>query len=486
VTKFGRKRRMCEWMDLAADDLRMRDVIEREHGHHLPPFHLLSVPGMGAQDQRTCAELWTRERRAAASAARYKLGFTFPSSARRKIRLGYLSNDFHQHATAHLLIEVLEAHHRDDFDVYAYSFGPDDGMQMRRRLVQACDRFVDITNMTDAGAAQVIHSDAVDILIDLKGFTAKARTGITLLRPAPIIVNYLGYPGTLGSGICDYIVTDRFLTPPESARDYAEAFAYMPNSYHPHGRRSPIGRKPTRREAGLPETAFVFCCFNQAYKITPEMFDIWCRLLSAVPDSVLWLLDDVYAAGNLRSEAIRRGIDARRLVFTANLAQAKHLGRLQLADLVLDTAPFNAHTTASDALWAGVPLVTCPGETFPSRVAGSILHAAGLSELVADSRQAYFDLAHGIATENGRLVEMRTRVAKSRLSSSLFDVATYTFDLEELFRLMLARYRAELPPAQIGAVQQPEPGRSGTRYARSGIAVQVRAPWPADLRRQPE
>jgi predicted O-linked N-acetylglucosamine transferase (SPINDLY family) len=460
VTKFGRKRRMCEWADLAADDLSLRDVIERERGYHLPPFHLLSVPGIGAQDQRTCAELWTRERRTDALAARRKLAFTFPSSGRRKIRLGYLSNDFHQHATAHLLIEVLEAHDRDDFDIYAYSFGPDDGMQMRRRVMRACDRFIDIANVTDTEAAQAIHGDAVDILIDLKGFTAKARTGITLLRPAPIIVNYLGYPGTMGNGICDYIITDRFLTPPESASDYAEAFAYMPNSYHPHGRRSPIGGKPTRQEAGLPEAGFVFCCFNQAYKITPEVFDIWCRLLSAVPDSVLWLLDDTYAAGNLRNEAIRRGIDARRLVFTANLAQAEHLGRLQLADLVLDTAPFNAHTTASDALWAGVPLVTCPGETFPSRVAGSILRAAQLSELVADSREAYFDLAYGIATEDARLAEIRARVAANRLSSPLFDVATYTSDLEGLFRLMLARYRAELPPAPIGVGQPAEPGRS--------------------------
>lgn len=458
MTTFGRKRRMCEWADLAVDDLSLREVIERQHGHRLPPFHLLSVPGMDAQDQRACAELWTRERRAAALVARRNLAFTFPPSRRRKIRLGYLSNDFHQHATAHLLIEVLEAHDRDDFDIYAYSFGPDDGMQMRRRLMRACDRFVDIVNMTDTEAAQAIHSDAVDILIDLKGFTAKARTGIALLRPAPIIVNYLGYPGTMGNGVCDYIVTDRFLTPPESAGDYAEAFAYMPNSYHPHGRRSPIGRKPTRREAGLPEAGVVFCCFNQAYKITPEVFDIWCRLLSAVRDSVLWLLDDTYAAGNLRSEAIRRGIDARRLVFTVNLAQAEHLGRLQLADLVLDTAPFNAHTTASDALWTGVPLVTCPGETFPSRVAGSILRAAGLSELVAESREAYFDLAYGLATESTRLTALRQRVAASRLTSPLFDVATYTSDLEGLFRRMLARYRAELPPALIGADKQPEPG----------------------------
>jgi predicted O-linked N-acetylglucosamine transferase (SPINDLY family) len=460
---------MCEWADLDGDDTGIIDILAQGHGHSLSPFHLLSVPGMSAQYQRTCAELWTRERRAAALVARRNLDFTFPPSTRQKIRLGYLSNDFHQHATAHLLVEVLEAHNRDDFDVYAYSFGADDGLHMRKRLIQACDRFVDVGHMTDTEAAQTIYSDAVDILIDLKGFTAKARTGVTLLRPAPVVVNYLGYPGTMGSGICDYLITDRFLTPPESADDYAESFAYMPNSYHPHGCRSPVGQKPTRQEAGLPEAGFVFCCFNQAYKISPDVFDIWCRLLSAVPDSVLWLLDDIYAAGNLRSEAIRRGIDARRLVFTAGLGQVEHLGRLQLADLALDTAPFNAHTTASDALWAGVPLVTCPGETFPSRVAGSILRAAGLSELVTHSPEAYFQLAYELATKTARLAELRACLVANQPTLPLFDVATYTSDLEGLFRVMSARYQAHLPPVAIGAGEQLEPGGAAAVSKHSDV-----------------
>ena len=267
----------------------------------------------------------------------------------------------------------------------------------------ACDHFIDISDMDDQAAAARIHADGVDILIDLKGFTSGARSGIVLLRPAPIIVNYLGYPGTMGAGMCDYLITDRFLTPAASAPDYAEALAYMPHTYHPHGRRTPPGTRPGRREVGLPEEGFVFCCFNQPYKISPDIFAIWCRLLALVPDSVLWLLDHPHAAGNLRSEAIRHGVDARRLVFGANLPQAAHLARLQLADLMLDTAPFNAHTTASDALWAGVPIVTCPGETFPSRVAGSILHAVGLGELVAEDHAGYFELAYDIATEPGRL-----------------------------------------------------------------------------------
>jgi len=448
---FGRKRGMCEWSDLEADDLALAAGLADGIGHRLSPFHLLSVPGMSARQQRACSELWTRDRRFAARDARIALGFSFPERGSRRIRLGYLSSDFQEHATAHLLVEVLEAHARDDFEVLAYSFGADDGLPMRRRLAAACDRFTDISGLDDRTAATLIHADAVDILVDLKGFTASARTGIVLLRPAPVIVNYLGYPGTMGAGVCDYLVTDRFLTPAESAPQYAEALAYMPHTYHPHGRGTPPGRRPERHEAGLPDRGFVFCCFNQPYKIAPEMFDIWCRLLALVPDSVLWLLDHPRAAGNLRGEAIRRGVDARRLVFGPNLPQAGHLARLQLADLMLDTSPFNAHTTASDALGAGVPVVTCPGETFPSRVAGSILRAVGLGDLVAESPEDYFELAYGIATDAERLSALKARLSANRLATPLFDVAAYTLGLEGLYRDMIVRHRAELSPAAIGA-----------------------------------
>ncbi|WP_370640805.1 UDP-N-acetylglucosamine-peptide N-acetylglucosaminyltransferase [Xanthobacter sp. NFH-44] len=427
---------------------------------------------MSARQQRTCSELWTRDRRAAAFAERAALGFCHPTRSARKIRLGYLSNDFQEHATAHLLVEVLEGHARDDFEVFAYSFGADDGLPMRRRLVAAFDRFVDISHLDDQAAAKRIHADGVDILIDLKGFTARARTGIILLRPAPIIVSYLGYPGTMGAGICDYLITDRFLTPASSAPEYAEALAYMPHTYHPHGRGTPLGRKPGRREAGLPEHGFVFCCFNQPYKISPETFDIWCRLLAVVPDSVLWLLDHPQAAGNLRSEAIRRGVDARRLIFGANLPQAEHLARLQVADLMLDTAPFNAHTTASDALWAGVPLVTCPGETFPSRVAGSILHAIGLGDLVAGSLDDYFTLAFSLATEPDQLSIVKGRLAANRLVTPLFDVAAYTLGLEGLYRAMVMRHHAKLRPSAVGARAE---------YARLSTPTNIRKPHSSQM-----
>lgn len=450
MDSFGRKRGMCEWSDLATDDLALEAALAEGIGHRLSPFHLLSVPGMSPHQQRACSELWTRDRRSVARDERAARSFSFPERGSQKIRLGYLSSDFQDHATAHLLVEVLEAHARADFEVFAYSFGADDGRPMRRRLAAACDRFVDISHMNDSAAAELIHADAVDILVDLKGFTARARTGIVLLRPAPVIVNYLGYPGTMGAGICDYLVTDRFLTPADSAPEYAEALAYMPHTYHPHGRGTPLGRKPGRREAGLPDQGFVFCCFNQPYKISPGIFDIWCRLLAVVPDSVLWLLDHPQAAGNLRGEAIRRGVDARRLVFGANLPQAEHLARLQLADLVLDTSPFNAHTTASDALWAGVPLVTYAGDTFPSRVGGSILHAIGLGDLVAGSLDDYFELAYGLASDADRLSSVKTRLAANRLMTPLFDSAAYTLSLESLYRTMAVRHRLQLPPCIIG------------------------------------
>ncbi|MFG1209338.1 UDP-N-acetylglucosamine-peptide N-acetylglucosaminyltransferase [Xanthobacter flavus] len=446
-----RQRSVCEWDDLAPEDIAIGAILAGEDDHLLPPFHLLSTPGVSAKQQRACSELWTRARRTAAGAADPGPRYAFDDGRGRKMRLGYLSNDFQEHATAHLLIEVLEAHAGADFEVLAYSFGADDGQSMRRRTMAACDHFIDISDMDDQAAAARIHADGVDILIDLKGFTSGARSGIVLLRPAPIIVNYLGYPGTMGAGMCDYLITDRFLTPAASAPDYAEALAYMPHTYHPHGRRTPPGTRPGRREVGLPEEGFVFCCFNQPYKISPDIFAIWCRLLALVPDSVLWLLDHPHAAGNLRSEAIRHGVDARRLVFGANLPQAAHLARLQLADLMLDTAPFNAHTTASDALWAGVPIVTCPGETFPSRVAGSILHAVGLGELVAEDHAGYFELAYDIATEPNRLAALKARLDANRLETPLFDVSAYTLALESLYRAMIVRHRDRLQPATIGA-----------------------------------
>jgi predicted O-linked N-acetylglucosamine transferase (SPINDLY family) len=445
-------RDMCEWSGLA--DLReglLAKLAQGESGK-VSPFLLLAMSGVSASEQRKCSELWMRDRQAACADARASLAFTFSAAVRPKIRIGYLSCDFHEHATSLLLVEMFEAHDRARFELFAYSYGADDGKPMRPRLEAAFDHFIDIEALSNIDAARAIHADGIDILIDLKGYTLRTRTSILMFGPAPVQVNFLGYPGTLGTTVCDYIVTDAFLTPAASAEDYSESFAYLPHSYQPHGRKALIGKAPTRAELGLPEAGFVFCCFNQAYKITPDIFDVWCRLLIEVPDSVLWLLKNDHAEGNLRNEALWRGVTADRLIFAEHLPQIEHLGRLQLADLVLDTSPYNAHTTASDALWASAPLVTCAGETFPSRVAGSILRAIGLGELIAADLDAYFDLALELATVPNRLASVKAKLAANRLTTPLFDIEAYTRDMEGLYEIMWRRYRDGEEPSSIGAV----------------------------------
>lgn len=440
---------MCEWDEFPAREGFARAYLADATAEPISPFLLLSEPGVTAGEQKLFSEAWMRKRLAGAVDERARLAFQFSRSARPKIRLGYLSNDFQEHATALLLIETLEAHDRALFEVYAYSYGGADDGEMRARIVRAVDRFVDIGALSDSAAAQVIHEDGVDILIDLKGFTQKSRTSILALHPAPIQVNYLGYPGTLGPELCDYIITDSFVTPAASAEDYSECFAEMPDSFQPRGRGLAVNAAPSRTAAGLPESGFVFCCFNQAYKFTPDVFDVWCRLLDALPGSVLWLLAANEAEGNLRNEAMQRGIAAHRLVFAPDAPQIEHLARLQLADLVLDTAPYGAHTTASDALWVGVPMVTRPGATFPSRVAGSLLRAVGLPELIVEDEVDYFALASALAADPQRLAALRQKLADNQQDAALFDVSAYTRHLERLFRAMWGRYRDGLPSAAI-------------------------------------
>ncbi|HEY9215672.1 MAG TPA: UDP-N-acetylglucosamine-peptide N-acetylglucosaminyltransferase [Ancylobacter sp.] len=449
MRSFIRSREMCEWDDFALEAPHARGLLNQGLSGRLSPFLLLSLPGITAQEQRACSELWTRDRIAANVAQRDSLAFSYDLAARSKLRIGYLSGDFHDHATAQLLIETFEAHDHACCEWHAFSFGKDDSGPMRRRITAAFDAFHDVSALSDVEAARAVHNAGIDILVDLKGFTLGARTGVLMLHPAPVQVNFLGYPGTLGAEICDYIITDPFVTPLPSAADYSEAFAYMPHSYQPHGRHGVIGDRPTRAAAGLPEAGFVFCCFNQAYKFTPAVFDLWCRLLHEVPGSVLWLLCAERAEGNLRGAAMERGIAADRLVFAPDIGQSAHLGRLQLADLVLDTAPYGAHTTASDALWAGVPIVTCAGDTFASRVAGSLLHAVGLPELIAADEEDYLALALAMAREPTRLEACKAKLHANRLTTPLFDVVAYTRALEELYAIMWKRRCAGDAPATI-------------------------------------
>jgi len=321
---------------------------------------------------------------------------------------------------------------------------------MRARIEQAFDRFVDVGPLSHADAAARIHADRVDILVDLTGYTNLARTEIAALRPAPVQVNFLGYPGTMGADFIDYIITDRFITPPGHEAHYSEQPVYLPGSYQANDRKRSVAGTPPRSELGLPEKSFVFCCFNQMTRILPDVFAAWMRLLKAVPDSVLWLLkSNAWAEQNLRREAQRHGIAPERLVFAPVLPQERHLGRFGAADLFLDTSPYNAHTTASDALWAGLPVLTCAGDTFASRVAGSLLTAVGLPELVTRSMADYEALALRLARNPGELAGLRDKLLRNRSTAPLFDTPAFTRHLEAAYLRMWENYLAGQPPRAI-------------------------------------
>jgi len=372
-----------------------------------------------------------------------------------RLRIGYLSNDFHQHATAMLITHVLELHDAERFEVRLYSYGKDDGSTMRKRLERCGDAFIDIAGMSDQEAADLIRRDRIDVLVELKGFTLAARMGITARRPAPVQVGYLGFPGTLGASFIDYQISDEVVSPPEMADHFTEKLAYMPHCYQPNDRLREVNDTPSRAACGLPEEGFVFCCFNHTYKIRPELFDIWCRLLHAVPGSVLWLLEsNGQARGNIEHEAIARGIDPSRMVFAPIVQPRANLARLANADLFLDTLPVNAHTTASDALWAGVPLVTCPGDSFVARVAASLLTAVGLEQLVCDDLTVYESRALEIATDASRLAELKRHLREARDIAPLFDSAATARGLEDLYERMVAGWRSGRAPELIAPMRE--------------------------------
>lgn len=430
------RRAICDWDGLADDEAKVLSLCADGRSIDLPsPFTLLSVPGGEPADLLTATRTW---------AQRYQLPesrrFQHPVSAEhvawpRRLRIGYLSADYHYHATSFLVAELLEKHDRSRFEVFGYSTGPDDKSAIRQRVVNAFDRFFDLRFVPYAEAARRIFEDRIDILVDLKGHTRDARTEILALRPAPIQVNYLGYPGTMGVDFIDYVVGDPIVLPMNDQPYYTEKIVQLPYCYQPNDTKRQISEvSPTRSQCGLPEDGFVFCCFNNSYKITEKLFDIWMRLLVAVPESVLWLLGSRNGVEeNLRREAAKRGVDPIRLVFAKKLPLADHLARHRNADLFLDTLPYNAHTTTSDALWAGLPVLTCRGNAFAGRVAASLLHAVGLPEMVTSSLQDYEDLAITLARTPEKLAEIKQKLARNRMTTPLFDIDTYTRGLERAF-----------------------------------------------------
>lgn len=434
----------CDWGGVAEPAARALALV-RAGKATVHPFVLLWLDATPA-DQRAAANLWlARERRPAPISVA-------PRRARAddRIRIGYLSADLHEHATAYLLAEVIELHDRRAFEVVGYSYGPSDGSAMRTRLEAAFDRFIDIAGESDAAAAARIAADGIDIVVDLKGYTAEARTGIVVRRPAPLVVNYLGYPATLGDGIADYIVGDATVTPLAHAADFGERLVLLPHSYQPNDRQRPLPPALTRAECDLPADALVVASFNSTYKYNAPVFDAWCDVLRTVPQAVLWVLvTHPLTAANLRRELGARGVAPERLVTAARLPLARHLARLQVADLFLDTHPCGAHTTASDALWAGLPVVTRTGRTFASRVAASLLRAVALDELVTSSADAYRRLILDLAADRSRIADLKRRLVAARAEAPLFDAPRYTANLERAYRAMWSRHVAGEPPDHI-------------------------------------
>jgi len=361
------------------------------------------------------------------------------SPDQRRLRIGYLSDGFRNHATAHLATGLFEDHDRSRFETFAYSIGIDDGSEYRRRLVSAFEHFVDVQGLSHHAAAQRIADDAIDILVDMNGYIEGSRPEILALRPCAIQVSYLGYPGTMGADFIDYVVADSTVIPESDKPNWAEQVVWLPASYQVNDRRQRIADTAMRRaDCGLPD-GFVFCSFNQHAKIERAVFDAWLRILACTPASVLWLLEGA-GERRLRARAEQQGIDPGRLIFAKLMAKPEHLARLRLADLFLDTHTCNAHTTASDALWSGLPVLTCSGDGFAGRVAASLLRAVGLPELVAADSEAYAQQAIAFARNPEPLRVLARRLGANRLTHPLFDTGRFTRDLERAYETMWARH----------------------------------------------
>jgi predicted O-linked N-acetylglucosamine transferase (SPINDLY family) len=435
------RQHICDWDGLDDGIAEIRRIVAQEPQAQISPFAFLALPGTTAAEQRKCAESWVANRYQSMMAEGKRLNYKHSRKTKDKLKIGYLSADFRRHPLASLITELIELHDRSLFEVHAYSYAPNEASPERERLAQAFDHFHDILAVTQYQAAEKIQRDDIDILVDLTGFTQTSRSGILALRPAPIQVNWLGFPGTMGAPFVDYLLTDRIITPPEQAGHYSEQLAHLPDTYQPNDRKRPVGHIAKRVDCGLPEHGMVFCCFNQTFKITSQVFDIWSNILSEIPESVLWLLEcNPWAKANLLKAAQTRGIAPGRIIFAPRISGAEHLARQKLADLFLDTLPYNAHTTTSDALWMGLPVLTCCGDTFAARVAASLLNAAGLPELVTHDLAAYQARALHLARHPAELQAIRKKLKTNRDSMALFDTPRFARGLESAYQQMWQRW----------------------------------------------
>jgi predicted O-linked N-acetylglucosamine transferase (SPINDLY family) len=436
------KMKLCNWRDIEAQKAEL--VRKTMEGTALTsPFIMLAISD-SLDVQRKAAELY-------ADYTQPRDGLLEPPKPRataRKIRIGYFSATFHDHAAALWVSEMFEKHDRARFELTGISFGPDRKDHVRKRLEASFDQFHDLREKSEKEIAQFARDLGIDIAVDLMGYTEDGRPNVFVHRAAPVQVSYMGYPGTMGTSRYDYLIADRTLIPPDQRERYSEKIVTMPNTYMANDTKRPISKKLLSREdAGLPEKAFVFCCFNNNFKIAPETFDLWMRILKRVDGSVLWLLqDNPSAAVNLRKEAAARGIDPARLIFAPRVPLPDHLARHRLADLFLDTMPYNAHTTASDALWLGLPVLTLIGQTFVSRVAASVLSAIRLTELITATEEEFENLAVELSTDRNELARIKDKLAATRITAPLFDIALFTRHIEKAYEIMLERFRAGIRP----------------------------------------
>lgn len=446
---------VCDWDTLERLMPLLRGEVEKALGGGpclISPFFSLSLP-LSEAERLAIARAKAREVETRVAADRAAAGFErdWPrEAADAPIRVGYLCSDFRDHPTSHLMASLFALHDRRAVHVTAYSYGPDDGSAFRERVRAGSDAFVDLAGTSHVEAARRIAADRTEILVDVNGYITHSRPEIAAMRPAPVQATYLAFPGTTGAAFFGYALTDAVVTPPNSDAFYAEALVRLPHSYQVNDRDQAIGAATTRAAEGLPATGFVFCCFCLGFKIERPVFEAWIRLLRAVPDSVLWLYADTpEAEANLRRHAEAAGLAPARLVFATRKPKPAHLARLALADLFLDTGTYGAHTTASDALWAGVPVATRLGDGFAGRVGASLLQAVGLPELIARDLAGYEALALHLAREPEALTKLRRTLAGNRLAMPLFDTRLFARGLEEAFRRMAARHRQGQEPVAI-------------------------------------
>jgi predicted O-linked N-acetylglucosamine transferase (SPINDLY family) len=440
------KLKICDWTSLREQISDVQDKVARgeKTSQPLPLMMVTNSPDL----LKTAATTWVY--------FAYPMEVGFPPISKHpkhnKIRLGYFSADFREHPTAHLTAELFEQHDRTRFEITAFSFGPPTQDRLRERLRAAFDRFIDVENQSDREIALLSRQLEIDVAIDLGGLTKGARTGIFALRAAPVQVNYLAFPGTMGASYIDYVIGDQIVIPDSHQNYFSERVVYLPNSYFVYDttHRTALAKSMTRAEYGLPDDAFVFCCFNHSAKISAETFDSWAKILGTIDHSVLWLLRDNTAATiNLQREMQARGVSSDRLIFSDRLPVRQHLARHRLADLFLDTLPYGAHTTAIDALWAGLPVLTCVGDTFPGRVAASLLNAIELPELITSSRDAYESLATELANSPTRLGSLRKKLETNRCTTALFDTKSFARHMESAYTQMYNRWQNDLRPEHI-------------------------------------